>query len=59
MRKIFFAMIGTLSIATAVIAHPAITHVTEGSPTAAVAAAAGYGQARILEPGSRRNVVEI
>jgi hypothetical protein len=44
-RKILLTLVGTLSIATAVIA--------------AVTAAAGYSQARILEPGSRGNVIEI
>ncbi len=52
-RKILLMMIGTLSIATAVMAHP----VGERSPGAAVAT--GYSQARVLEPGSRGNVIEI
>lgn len=57
MRKILLTMIGTLSITTVVMAHPVATHVAEGSSSAAVAA--GYSQARVLEPGSRGNVVEI
>ena len=57
MRKVLPTMIGTLSIATAMIAHPAVTRVAKDSPSAAVDA--GCSQARILEPGSRSNVVEI
>jgi hypothetical protein len=56
-RKVLLTMIGTLSIATAVIAPPAVTRFAKDSPSAAVAA--GCSQARILEPGSRGNVVEI
>jgi hypothetical protein len=56
-RKILLTIIGTLSIATAVVAHPVATHVAEDSSSASVAA--GYSQARVLEPGSRGNVVEI
>ena len=54
MRKILLAAIGTLSIATVVMAHPVATL---GSPSSG--AAAGYTLARVLEPGSRGNVVEI
>jgi hypothetical protein len=45
-RKILLTMVGTLSIAATVVAHPVATH-------------GGYSQARVLEPGSRGNVVEI
>ena len=41
MKKILLAVIGTLSIATAVMAHPVVTHI---APSAA--ATAGYSLAR-------------
>jgi hypothetical protein len=37
-RKVLLTMIGTLSIATAVIAHSAVTRVAKDSPSAAAAA---------------------
>ena len=54
MKKILLAAMGALSIATAVMAHPVVTHI---APSAA--ATAGYSQARVLQPGSRGSVVEI
>jgi hypothetical protein len=45
-RKILLTMVGTLSIAATVMAHPVATH-------------GGYSQARVLEPGSRGTVVEV
>jgi hypothetical protein len=50
-------MVCTLNIASTVVAGPVVTHVAEGSSSAA--AAAGYSQVRVLEPGSRGDVVEI
>ena len=55
-RKILLTMVCTLSIVTRVVAHPVATHVAEGSSSAA--AAADYSQVRVLEPGSRGNVVD-
>jgi hypothetical protein len=52
-RKILLAAIGTLSIATAVAAHPVAT---QGSLSSG---AAGHAVARVLEPGSRGDVVEV
>ena len=45
-RKILLTMVGILSIAATVVAHPVAIH-------------GGYSQVRVLEPGSRGNVVEI
>jgi hypothetical protein len=56
-RKILLIMVCTLNIASTVVAGPVVTHVAEGSSSAA--AAAGYSQVRVLEPGSRGDVVEI
>ena len=54
MRKILLVVIGTLSIATAVMAHPVAAQDFPSS-----GAAAGNSHARVLEPGSRGNVVEV
>jgi len=56
MRKILVAVMGTLSIAAAAMAWPVATHVPEHSSSTAVA---GYRQARVLEPGSRGDVVDV
>jgi hypothetical protein len=61
-RKILFAMIGALGIAFAVAPLSAATRATETVPVANVSgidATTGYSHTRVLEPGSRGNVVEI
>jgi hypothetical protein len=56
MRKILLAVMGSLSIAAAAMAHPVATHVLEHSPSAAVA---GNREAQVLQPGTRGDVVDV
>jgi hypothetical protein len=59
MRKILLAAVGAVSIAVAAAPFAAATLVVPSASAAVIDPAGAYHQARVLEPGSRGNVVEI
>ena len=62
MRKILLALAGVVSIASAAAPFATATRVGETAPSAStvqIDAAGAYHHARVLEPGTRGNVVEI
>ncbi len=59
MRKVILIMIGIVSVTFAVMPHPVVTHLAEGSWSAVAPGIDAADYSRVLEPGSRGSVIEI